>query len=146
MSLLLLFGAAAQSGGSTNIESLPLLYAVSGAGEGDLLLSFSIYEADGVTPLSLTGISFTGEIFSATTVIASLAGQIAVSNSNTVTIQAPAATVAAWSPGQYEMSVTASDSLHTRDLFSGALVVIGNPVPPVVKVVWTPGAVVNVVL
>ena len=146
MTLLLLFGGAATPSGSTNIESLPLLYAVSGVGEGDLFLSFAIYEADGVTPLSLTGISFTGGIFSATAMVASLAGQIAVSNSNTITIQVPAATVAAWAPGQYEMSVTASDGSYTRDLFSGALVVIGNPVPPVVKVVWTSGAVVNVVL
>lgn len=143
MSLLLLFGAVVVPSNSTNVESLPLLYAVSGAGKGDLFLSFSVLNADG-TPLSLVGISFSGSIHSATFTLATLtSGQIVVSNTNTITIMVPASQVVNWMPGQYELSVTATDGTNTRDLFSGALVTIGEMVPPVVKVLWSTGATVG---
>lgn len=137
MSVLLLFQTP---GAPTNIEILPLLYAVVGAGEGDLFLSFAIYEADGVTPLSLAGISFSGSIHSSTAVIASLSGsQIVVSNTSTITIRVPGAQVATWMAGQYQLDVTATDGTNTRDLFSGALVVVGEMVNPMISVIFTPG-------
>jgi len=50
---------------STNIESLPLLQASIGVGsDEDLVIALGLYLSDGVTALSLAGISFTAAVTS----------------------------------------------------------------------------------
>src|SRR5271165_1395709 len=69
---------------STNIESLPLLQASIGVGsDEDLVIALGLYLSDGVTALSLAGISFTAAVTSlltATTIatLSTAGGQIVV--------------------------------------------------------------------
>lgn len=122
---------------TTYIESLPLLQANIGVGpDEDLVIALGFTMADGVTPLSLAGISFTSSIVSllSGTTIATLSsegGEIVVSggSSNLLTITELAAAKAAWAFGAYALTLTASDGTFTKDVLVSSSVIVGAPSP-----------------
>jgi hypothetical protein len=132
---------------STNIESLPLIQASLGVGaDEDLIIAIAFYLSDGVTPLSLAGISFTAtlkSLLTGTTVatLSTAAGQIVISGaaSNLLTMTELAAAKAAWAPGSYAINLTASDVTLTRDLFVSSSVFVGAPSPLSLSVIRPAG-------
>jgi hypothetical protein len=117
----------------SNVYNLPLLYAVIGSQPA----AISFLHADGVTPLSLAGLTFAAIIQNASGVVSTFTPTAA---GNVLTIQVPALDAV----GQLQLACTATDGLHTRDLFSGALVVADADQPAVVSVTWSPGATISV--
>jgi hypothetical protein len=134
---------------TTSIESLPLLQANIGVGsDEDLVITLGFTMADGVTPLSLAGISFTTAVTSLLTgttiaILSSEGGEIVVSggSSNLLTITELAAAKAAWAVGAYALSLTASDGTFTKDVFVSSSVIVGAPSPLSVTVVRALGVV-----
>ena len=132
---------------TTNIESLPLLQANIGVGsDEDLVIALGFTMADGVTPLSLAGISFTAAVTSLLTgttiaILSSEGGEIVVSggSSNLLTITELAAAKAAWAVGAYALSLTASDGTFTKDVFVSSSVIVGAPSPLSVTIVRAAG-------
>jgi hypothetical protein len=133
---------------TTNIESLPLLQANIGVGsDEDLVIALGFTMADGVTPLSLAGISFTAaatSLLTGTTIatLSSLGGEVVISgaSSNFLTITELAAAKAAWGVGAYALTLTASDGTYTKDVFVSSSVIVGAPSPLSVTVVRAGGA------
>jgi hypothetical protein len=133
---------------TTSIESLPLLQVSIGAGsDEDLVIALGFTLADGVTPLSLAGISFTAAVtnlLTETTIatLSSEAGEIVVSgvSSNLLTLTELAAAKAAWPVGSYSLSLTASDGTFTKDVFVSSSVIVGAASPLSMMVVRAPGA------
>ena len=105
----------------TTIESLPLLRVSIGVGtDEDLAFTLPPFMAsDGVTPLALTGITFTLSI-GALAVLTSASGALTVSGSasNVLSVFQAAAGKTAWLAGVYPMSLLAADGTFTRDLFT----------------------------
>ena len=125
---------------STNIESLPLLQASIG------VIALGFYLSDGVTALSLAGISFMAGVTSLLTAttnatLSTAGGQIVVSggSSNLLTITELAAAKAAWAHGAYALSLTASDGTFSKDVFVSSAVTVGAPSPLGVTVIRAAG-------
>ncbi|MGO8738064.1 hypothetical protein [Rhodoblastus sp.] len=81
-------------------------------------------EADGVTPIDLTGIEFTARIGSFPP-LTSGDGAITVSGSS-LTFFVPAASKL-WPTGKYAFSLLASDGTNTRDIFANSTLTVGAP-------------------
>jgi len=144
MSLLLLLDISVSSGPTSpsNAQILPLLSVAFGGMDGDLLVKVTFFQEDGVTPLSLLGITFSGSIYSTSQIMTALSStggspQISTSGTgnNVLSINVPAVQVDGWAPGQYAMSIDATDGTYTVDLFASALVVVGTAIPSVASVV-----------
>ena len=81
------------------------------------------FAADGVTPLDLSGITFTARIGAAT--LTSAAGQIVVSG-NALNFVVPAGSVN-WRNGRFRFSLMAQDGVHTHDIFANSTMTVGLP-------------------
>lgn len=132
---------------STSIGLLPLYRAIAGVqSDEDWALSLAFYLADGVTPISLAGISFAGALTPQWGATISLGGaQFAISgaSSNILTLTVLAAAKAAWGLGAYQFTILASDGVSERDLLGNSTLTVGAPqvltLTPIVAAGGAPG-------
>jgi hypothetical protein len=82
------------------------------------------FEADGVTPIDLTGIEFTARV-GMFPPLTSTGGGIEVS-ANSLTFFVPA-TAKVWPTGRFNFSLLASDGTYTRDIFASSTLTVGQP-------------------
>lgn len=127
----------------TNLTLLPLVRLADGVQIGeDWSLAIAFYLDDGVTPISLNGLTFTLMVGGLTT-LSSGAGQITASgpSSNVLAISCAAAITSGWSPGVVDLSLTATDGLSTRNLFALSTLAIGAPQVARIKLLVAPDAI-----
>jgi hypothetical protein len=82
------------------------------------------FEADGVTPIDLSGISFTSRIGNFPALTNAGGGGIQVAG-NSLTFFVPAASKN-WPSGRFSFSLLASDGTFTRDLFANSTLTVGG--------------------
>ena len=87
--------------------------------------TMTFFEADGVTPIDLAGISFTATIGPFQALTSGAGGALTVSG-NTLTLFLPAAQKN-WATGRYSFSLLASDGTYTRDILANSTVIVGAP-------------------
>lgn len=113
----------------SSIEVLPLLRTIVGVQtQEDLIFSLAFYYDDNITPISLSGISFTAEIGSIAT-LSTEAGSIVISGAddNILTLTELEASKASWPAASYPFTLVADDGLYTRDVFGISQLVVGAP-------------------
>jgi hypothetical protein len=112
---------------SSNIALLSLQQVIAAveADEDFAPPPLQFFEADGVTPVSLAGISFTAKIGAFPALASSAGAGIAVSG-NSLTFFVPAASKA-WGTGRYAFTLLASDGTYTRDIFANSTLTVGAP-------------------
>ncbi len=111
----------------STLTLLPLVQVTDGVQiDEDWQLSIAYYLDDGVTPVPLTGLTFTLTVGAFAT-LSTGSGQIVVSgpSSNLLVITALAAAKASWPTGVYPISLSANDGTYTRDLFASSTLAIG---------------------
>ncbi|WP_298353935.1 hypothetical protein [Rhodoblastus sp.] len=99
--------------------------------------TISFFEADGVTQIALSGISFTASVGSYPA-LTSAGGAITVSG-NAITFFVPAASKA-WATGRYPFMLQASDGTYTRDIFANSTLTVGAPAAFSVSALASAGA------
>lgn len=113
----------------STLTLLPLVQVIDGVqSDEDWQLNIAYYLDDGVTPIPLTGLSFTLAVGAFAT-LSSAGGQIFVSgpSNNLLAITALAAQKASWPTGVAPISLSANDGVYTRDLFASSTLAIGAP-------------------
>jgi hypothetical protein len=110
----------------SNILLLSLQQVIAGveADEDFAPPPLQFFEADGVTPIDLTGIAFTARV-GMFPPLTSSGGGIEVSG-NSLTFFAPAA-AKAWRTGRFPFTLLASDGTFTRDVFASSTLTVGQP-------------------
>jgi hypothetical protein len=111
----------------STLSLLPLIKVVDGVQPGeDWQLSIAFYLDDGVTPIVLSGLTFTASIGAVAT-LSSASGQIVASGplGNVLVITALATQTANWPVAVYSLSLVASDGTYTRDLFALSTLAVG---------------------
>ncbi|MCI4680164.1 hypothetical protein K9U39_10910 [Rhodoblastus acidophilus] len=111
----------------SNISLLSLQQVVASV-EGDEDFApppLQFFEADGVTPIDLTGIEFTARVGMLPPLTSASGGGIAVSG-NSLTFFMPAA-AKIWPTGRFPFMLLASDGAYTRDLFAHSTLTVGQP-------------------
>ena len=130
----------------TSIESLPILRVTQGVGiDEDFILALAFYLADGLTPLSLAGITFSATLSQpeANQTLSTTGGEIAVGvggASNILIFTVFAAAKAAWKAGVYAFDLTAADGVYTKDVFVNSTLTLSEPSPPNVSIIGPGGA------
>ncbi|MDE3176678.1 MAG: hypothetical protein KGM15_11310 [Pseudomonadota bacterium] len=113
----------------STLTLLPLVRVTDGVQPNeDWQLSIAYYLDDGVTPINLSGLTFTLNVDTFAT-LTSAGGGIVVTgpSNNLLVITALAAANSIWPSGLYSMSLTASDGLFTRELFAYSTLAVGSP-------------------
>ena len=113
----------------TNLTLLPLVRLADGVQIGeDWSLAIAFYLDDGVTPISLSGLTFSLTIGGLNT-LSSGSGQIMASgpSNNVLAISCAASITSGWAPGVVDLSLTATNGVSTRDLFALSTLAIGAP-------------------
>jgi hypothetical protein len=113
----------------TNLTLLPLVRLADGVQIGeDWSLAIAFYLDDGVTPISLNGLSFTLMAGGLVT-LTSGSGQISVSGpgDNVLVIFCAASITSSWPSGVVDLSLTATDGVSTRELFALSTLAVGAP-------------------
>lgn len=111
----------------STLSLLPLVKVSDGVQPGeDWQLSIAFYLDDGVTPVDLSGLSFTLSIGALAT-LSSSNGQIVSSGplANVLAITALATETMSWPTAIYSLSLVASDGIHTRDIFALSTLAVG---------------------
>ena len=110
----------------SNIVLLSLQQVVAGveADEDFAPPPLQFFEADGVTPIDLTGIEFTARI-GMFPPLTSSGGGINVSG-NSLTFFVPVA-AKIWPTGRFNFTLLASDGTYTRDIFANSTLTVGQP-------------------
>lgn len=101
---------------TTNVETLvpySLTLGVDVAEDLAFAVKF-VSAADGVTPVSMSGITFTLSVGAVASYSATASG---VGAANSLTIFLPVASRVSWLPGVYPLSLIASDGTATKALF-----------------------------
>jgi hypothetical protein len=112
----------------STLTLLPLIRVADGVQfDEDWQLSIAFYLDDGVTPVPLSGLSFSLSV-GAFAMLSTNAGQIAVSgpNGNLLVITVLAAEKENWPNGVFPITLTATDGSSTRDLFASSTLAIGS--------------------
>ena len=112
----------------STLTLLPLIRVSDGVqSDEDWQLSIAFYLDDGVTPVPLSGLSFTLSVGSFATLSTS-SGQIVVTgpNNNLLVITALAPEKAGWPQGVSPIALTATDGSSTRDLFASSTLSVGS--------------------
>jgi hypothetical protein len=112
----------------STLTLLPLIRVSDGVqSDEDWQLSIAFYLDDGITPVPLSGLSFTLSIGAFATLSTS-SGQVAVTgpNNNLLVITALASEKASWPQGVFPITLTATDGSATRDLFASSTLSIGS--------------------
>lgn len=113
----------------TNLTLLPLVRVADGVQIGeDWSLAIAFYLDDGVTPIALTGLTFSLTVGGLIT-LSSGSGQIATSgpSNNVLVISCAASITLGWLPAVFDLSLTATDGISTRDLFALSTLAVGAP-------------------
>lgn len=113
----------------STLTLLPLVQISDGVQlDEDWRLAIAFYLDDAVTPIDLTNLTFTLNVGSIAT-LSSAGGQISIAgpSSNVVSIAVLAADKAGWPVGVYDLSLTASDGMSTRELFANSTLSVGAP-------------------
>jgi hypothetical protein len=114
---------------------LPLLTLTYGVGsDEDFNIPLAFYLSDGVTPISLIGITFTASLVNEAGTLASFPSSTASittsgSASNILTLLVAAQNKQLWPDDNYELLLTGNDGINTRDILQGSTVVVGTPIP-----------------
>jgi hypothetical protein len=111
----------------STLSLLPLLKVSDGVQPGeDWQLSIAFYLDDGVTPVDLSGLSFTLSLGALAT-LSSSSGQIVSSGplTNVLAITAIAADTISWPTAVYSLSLVATDGTYTRDIFALSTLAVG---------------------
>ena len=113
----------------STLSLLPLVRVHDGVQpDEDWQLAIAYFLDDGVTPVDLTGLTFTLAIDSFAT-LSSAGGDIVVSgpSNNLLVVVALAAQKASWPIGLYSITLAAGDGTFTRELFAFSTLAIGSP-------------------
>ena len=111
----------------STLSLLPLVKVTDGVQPGeDWQLSIAFYLDDGVTPVDLSGLTFTLSIGALAT-LTSATGQIVASGPlvNVLAITALGAQTTSWPIAVYSLSLVASDGTYTRDIFALSTLAVG---------------------
>lgn len=117
----------------SNIATLPLVRVIGSVEPNeDLTFSLTFTLADGVTPLPLAGIAFTlavnypslANLFTGSTADSTLA--IGGASGNVLSCTIRAAATALWPPGDFLMTLIATDGTATKGVFSDSALSIGE--------------------
>ena len=111
----------------STLSLLPLIKVTDGVQPGeDWQLSIAFYLDDGVTPVDLSGLTFSLSIGALAT-LSSASGQIVASGplDNVLAITALAAETTNWPVAVYSLSLVASDGTYTRDIFALSTLAVG---------------------
>ncbi len=112
----------------STLTLLPLIRVSDGVQtDEDWQLSIAFYLDDGVTPVPLSGLSFTLSVGVFATLSTS-SGQIVVTGptNNLLVITALATQKASWPQGVFPITLAATDGSATRDLFASSTLSIGS--------------------
>lgn len=85
--------------------------------------ALAFYYADGVTPLSLVGVTFSAYV-GTNEVSTTVSG----AGNNVLSLFAPNADMAGWFPGTYPLTLLATDGTEFHSLFAFSTVTVGAPV------------------
>ena len=113
----------------TNLSLLPLVRVADGVQIGeDWSLAIAFYLEDGLTPIPIGDLSFTLNVGALVT-LSTASGQIATGgpSNNVLTISCGASITSGWSSGVFDLSLTATDGVATRDLFALSTLAVGAP-------------------
>ena len=127
----------------SNLTLLPLVRVADGVQVGeDWSLAIAFYLEDGVTPIALTGLTFTLTVGTLAT-LTSASGQISTSgpSDNVLVIACPASITAGWTTGVVDIGLMASDGASTRELFALSTLAVGAPQVARLTLVVAPDAV-----
>jgi hypothetical protein len=111
----------------STLTLLPLIQVSDGVqSDEDWRLSIAFYLDDGVTPISLIGLSFTLSVGSIAT-LSSASSQINVSGplNNVMNVIVLAANKASWPIGVYDLDLSVSDGINSLDLFASSTLSVG---------------------
>jgi hypothetical protein len=111
----------------STLSLLPLVKVTDGVQPGeDWQLSIAFYLDDGVTPVDLSGLTFTLSIGALAT-LSSATGQIVASGplANVLIITELGAQTTNWPVAVYSLSLVASDGTYTRDIFALSTLAVG---------------------
>jgi hypothetical protein len=112
----------------STLTLLPLIRVSDGVqSDEDWQLSIAFYLDDEVTPVPLSGLSFSLSVGAFAT-LSTASGQIVVTgpNNNLLIITALASQKASWPQGVFPINLTATDASATRDLFASSTLSIGS--------------------
>ena len=124
----------------STLTLLPLVRVADGVQPNeDWRLAIAFYLEDGVTPISLEGLTFAATIGAFAT-ISSSSGQISIAGAanNTINIVVLAENKASWPIGVYPLTLTAGDGAGARDIFANSTLTIGAPQVTKVSLVVAP--------
>jgi len=127
----------------STLTLLPLIRVSDGVQSNeDWQLNIAFFLDDELTPIPLTGLSFSSTIGSLAT-LSTAGGQIAVAgpSSNVLIITAPASQTTSWANGVYPISLTVSDGVNTRALFALSTLTVGAAQIPRVSLLVAPDTV-----
>jgi hypothetical protein len=127
----------------STLTLLPLIRVSDGVqSDEDWQLSIAFYLDDGVTPIALSGLSFTLSV-GAFAALTTNDGQIAIAgpNDNLLVITALAAEKQNWPQGLFPITLTATDGSATRDLFASSTLSIGSPQVSRVSLIVAPDSI-----
>ena len=121
---------------ASNILLLPVVQVCGGVEtDEDLLFSIAFLASDGVTPISLAGITFTSTIsyfagdplFVGSSVATEEQAATLFINNNTILFWIPVSLKQGWEVGAYEIDLLASDGTYASELFGPkSTLVIGH--------------------
>jgi hypothetical protein len=111
----------------STLTLLPLVRVSDGVQtDEDWSLSIAYFLDDGVTPIPLTGLSFTLNVGGFATLSTSTGNLVVGGPSNNVlTITALAGAKASWPSGVWPLTLNANDGVYARDLFASSTLTIG---------------------
>jgi uncharacterized membrane protein len=127
----------------STLSLLPLIKVSDGVQTGeDWQLSIAFYLDDGVTPIDISGLSFSLTVGSIATLTEG-ASQLVISgpSNNVLVITALAAQTATWPTAVYQISLVTTDGVNTRDIFAYSTLAVGAPQSARVTMIVAPDVV-----
>lgn len=124
----------------STLSLLPLIRLADGVQTGeDWRLAIAFYLEDGVTPISLDGLTFTLTVGAFAT-LSTGSGQISVAGplGNVMSVLVLAEAKSDWPTGVFPLGLTVSDGVGNRDIFASSSLAIGAPQVTSVSLVVAP--------
>jgi hypothetical protein len=112
----------------SNIRALPIYRVSDGVGVyEDWTLTFVLTLSDGVTPLDLSGIAFTANIWPPYGSPHTIVGVVSGASNNVLTFTALASAKVNWFAGICPLTILATDGVLTQDLIGFSTLALGSP-------------------
>jgi hypothetical protein len=127
----------------STLTLLPLIQVCDGVqSDEDWRLAIAFYLDDAVTPIDLTTLTFTLSVGSLAT-LSSGSGQINIAgpSSNVMSVAVLAGSKTSWPVGVYDLSLTVSDGVSTREIFAHSTLSVGSPQVARVSLIVAPDAI-----